>query len=118
MRSLLRRTLSVLVVTAVTSASVFAAVTVIAQASPRSQLAATALVCPATGCAATSCHAEGTSRTLLDDSAQPHGTSQATYRCPRTGCTASTCHAAGGTFHHGYGYGAPPEQAPRPRTFY
>jgi hypothetical protein len=95
----LRNTLAVLLVTALTTISVYALVE-IASGTPAAASATDASVaaadqtylCPTTGCSASTCHgAMGIRQTLPSDSA-----ASGTMVCPATGCAASTCHGATG----------------------
>jgi hypothetical protein len=106
MPRMLRRTVWVLYAVAVTSLAVYSSVTLVAVASPDTSqsvvLASNAETCPATGCTATSCHAEtGQSpwaeQTQSSEASQGGATGGSSLQtCPATGCTATSCHATSG----------------------
>jgi hypothetical protein len=108
----------VLIVTAATAFVMWAFVTAANLGAPTEsyQTVATAngteMVCPMSGCAATTCHGvtgapapSGGAAQSGSSSAGANGSAQV-MTCPRTGCTASTCHGAtGAPPPEGSGYG-------------
>jgi len=106
MKRNLRNTISVLAVTALTAGAVYVSVQFGLGTMLPQSASAQVLMCPATGCTASSCHA-----TQGQPASATAGGSAASFAsadaggsltCPATGCTASSCHATQGA---GRGHG-------------
>ena len=99
----LRNTLSVLLVTALTTVALYAAVQIAGANTPATAKTVAAAagqtyLCPVSGCSAPTCHGATSlpAPTATASTGDSSGSGQI-QTCPRTGCTASSCHGATGS---------------------